>query len=97
MKKRKLNPLYDEKCKKQAIENKAKYDVKRKQQGLGKDIFLHQIKFIIIQELRCIREMWSKIHERHPSRDIDIDIIDEILGMNKLKRYYIQSKKHQIQ
>ena len=40
--------------------------------------------------------MWSKIHERHSSRDIDLSIIDEFLGMDKLERYYIQTKKHQM-
>jgi len=39
MENRKLDPVYDEKCKKQAIENKAKYDAKRKQQISGKGIF----------------------------------------------------------
>jgi len=40
--------------------------------------------------------MWSKIHERHPSKDIGLGIIDEFLGVDKLERYYIQPKKHQI-
>jgi len=49
-----------------------------------------------VQELRWIREMWSKIHERHPSKDIGLGIIDEFLGVDKLERYYIQPKKHQM-
>ena len=40
--------------------------------------------------------MWSKIHERHPSKDIGLGIIDEFLGMDKLERYYIPPKKHQM-
>ena len=41
MEKRKLDPEYDEKCKKQANDSKAKYDAKRKQQILGNGIFLY--------------------------------------------------------
>ena len=49
-----------------------------------------------MQELRLIRDEWNKIHERHPSKDIDLDIIDEFLSMDKLEEYYIRPKKHQL-
>jgi len=50
-----------------------------------------------VQELRLIRDEWSEIHERHPSKDIDLSIIDEFLSMNKLERYYIRPKKTSIE
>ena len=36
--KRKLDPEYDEQCKKKAIENKANFDIRKKQEALEKGI-----------------------------------------------------------
>ena len=58
--------------------------------------FLYQIKLIVVQELTLIRDEWSKIHERHPSKDIGLSIIDEFLSMDKLERCYVRPKKHQM-
>jgi len=58
--------------------------------------FLYQIKLIVVQELRLIRDEWSKIHERHPSKDIGLSIIDEFLSMDKLEGCYVRPKKHQM-
>ena len=44
MEKQKLDPEYDEKYKKQVIQNKVRYDAKKKQQILEKDIFLYWMK-----------------------------------------------------
>jgi len=38
MKKRKLDPEYDEQCKKKAIENKANFYIRKKQEALEKGI-----------------------------------------------------------
>ena len=40
MEKRKLDPEYDEQCKKKATESKAKFDVRKKQEISEKGIFL---------------------------------------------------------
>ena len=38
MEKRRLDPEYDEQCKKKAIENKANFDIRKKQEALEKGI-----------------------------------------------------------
>jgi hypothetical protein len=62
--------------------NKARYDTKRKEEILEKGNPSFMIKLIEVNELKELREMWMKIHPKHPSKDIGLGIIDEFLSLS---------------